>query len=360
MTLNAHTAKRKPTSPLPINDTTTNNPMSKLIRDPEHHTGQLRLGVFYDGGWFSGLWRYLAGNSHWRSAPTFIGVHDVIRWFLHLQGHPLDAVTLDCAHYVLGRPEPGKGGAGEHWDRVLDRYGIVRHDALVVDGREKNADALLKQVTYQHATDRALDAVALITGDNDLLPLVHRLTRDGLTVVVPSLPEIRYTDHTGRRWIRTSPKLTEAATYAPDWRDLLSTAIEPDYPLSYPFTDPVPGALSKPAADGYRYGTVNRWHPYENYAFIIDRGGVQWHVNRNALPDTTILLDLAQPVRFTAAHVLQAARSTPRSAESSPTSHTAPSPDRAADPTTQCHRRVSSTHSPAVVTPARPPMERNE
>lgn len=269
------------------------------MRDRENPTGVLRFGVFIDGGWFSGLWRYLSVASPWRSAPTFLGVHDAIRWFLHLQGHPLDAVTLDCAHYVLGRIDPHEGGADKNWDRVLHRYGIVRHDALVVDGHEKNADALLQQVTYQHATERALDAVALITGDGDLLPVVNRLTRDGITVVVPSLPEIRYTDHTGLRWIRSSPRLAAAATHAPDWRDLLTTAIRPDYPLAWPFTDPVEGVIARIAADGHRYGTVNRWDPGESYAFVTDRGGVQWYVNRNSLPDNTLLLDLGQPVQFT-------------------------------------------------------------
>lgn len=279
---------------------TTNIPMSDLMRDSENRTGQIRFGVFFDGGWFSGLWRYLAESSRWHSAPTFLGVHDLIRWSLHRQGHPLDTITLDCAHYVLGRPDPGQGGgAGDFWDDVLARYGIIRHDARMVGGREKNADSLLQQVTYKHATNRELDVVALITGDGDMVPLVMRLVSHGFTVVVPTLPDIRYTHRTGHRWIRSSPRLAEAATHTPDWRDMLANAIRPDYPLAYPFTEPVPGAVSRPAADGYRYATVNRWHPDENYAFITDRGGVQWHVNRNVLPDPTLLLDLGQPVRFT-------------------------------------------------------------
>ncbi|MFG1858480.1 hypothetical protein ACGFJT_42075 [Actinomadura geliboluensis] len=77
--------------------------MSALKRDRENPTGVLRFRVFFDGGWFSDLWRHLAEACSWQSAPTFLGVHDAIRWFLHLQGHPLDAVTFDCAHDMLGR-----------------------------------------------------------------------------------------------------------------------------------------------------------------------------------------------------------------------------------------------------------------
>lgn len=267
----------------------------------DRDAASIRLGIFYDGGWFSHLWRYMEQHSHWQSSPSFAGVHDVLRWHLHrLYRCPLREVTVSCSHYVLGRPtDPGQRRATAQWDQILAYNGIVRHDARHAHGREQNADTLLAQITHAQAIAHSLDAVAVITGDSDLLPLVTRLTEAGFAVVVPSLPDTRYTDHTGRRWIRTSDKLTAAATHAPRWHDLLSTALRPDYPLSFPFIDPVPGVISKPAADGYRYGTVNRWHPDDGFGFITDRGGTRWYFDQVALSGQARPLPRWQPVRFT-------------------------------------------------------------
>ncbi|MGH3238799.1 MAG: hypothetical protein ACRDNL_00365, partial [Spirillospora sp.] len=91
----------------------------------------LRFGVFYDGRWFSGLWRYLADHSAWRAAPTFLGVHDALRWYLYREfAHPLPAIHRVCAHYMLGRPAAvGERSTPANWETVLARFGIVRHDA---------------------------------------------------------------------------------------------------------------------------------------------------------------------------------------------------------------------------------------
>ncbi|MFG1878026.1 NYN domain-containing protein [Sphaerisporangium sp. NPDC049003] len=270
---------------------------------------QLRLAVFYDGGWFIHLWGFLADHSKWRAKPAFAGIHDVMRWYLHRElGLPLTQITMDEAHYVLGRPtdsayrEADASGPfrsmSRGWDELFRNEGIVRHEVLVSDysgNREAGADVELALLVYERAIAGSLDAVVLITGDADFLPLVHRLRTLGIRVILPS----SFTEADGgNHKVRSAPLLIEAADHTPSWESLLDSGLAPEYRLRYPFIEPVKGATTKRADDGYSYGTVNKWKPGAAFGFITDTQGTSWFVERQALPPGLKSLPVGQQVRF--------------------------------------------------------------
>lgn len=146
----------------------------------------IRLGVFYDGGWFGRLWLYMATASQWKAGLALSGVHDVLRWYVHRNlGHSLASIKLDEAHYVLGRPpelsRPGADGgrwiprgSEQHWDQILQEEGVTRHDAYLSPRkdarRQVGADVTLALVTSDRAMTADLDIVVLIAPDAHMVP----------------------------------------------------------------------------------------------------------------------------------------------------------------------------------------------
>jgi cold shock CspA family protein len=177
---------------------------------------------------------------------------------------------------------------------MLKEEGIVRHDVLCAGNREIGADVELALVVHELALARCFDIAALITGDADFLPLINRLRASGIGVLIPSFTQADGALHA----VRTSPALIQAADHAPSWEHLLTCGLDPDYRLRYPFTAPVKGATSQRAADGYRYGTVNKWQDGAAFGFITDTDGVNWFVSKQALPPDLKSLSVGRQVRF--------------------------------------------------------------
>ncbi|GAA3843980.1 hypothetical protein GCM10022226_78740 [Sphaerisporangium flaviroseum] len=270
----------------------------------------LRVGIFYDGGWFIHLWEFLADNSKWMAKPSFGGLHDVMRWYLHRElALPLAQITVTEAHYVLGRPVTsdyqatngdGRSNAttSRQWDHALRTEGVIRHDVACTDpngNNEAGADVALALIAHELAMTGQIDAAVLITGDADFLPLIHHLRKLQVRVIVPS----SFTQADGaphRVW--RAPLLTDAADHAPSWESLLDAGLAPDYRLRYPFTDPVAGATSQRASDGYRYGTIHTWKPRSPYGFIRDTSGLAWFAHRDDLPRGIHSLPAGHEVRF--------------------------------------------------------------
>jgi hypothetical protein len=257
----------------------------------------VRLGVFYDGGWFAHVSGYFAHHHPWRARIALQGLHDALRWHIHsVTGVPLADCVLAEAHYVRGRSAtPSRG-----FDHVLEQAGVTRHDADFRDGAETGADVMLALEVWTRATSSPLQAVALISGDADLAPVVSRLAAHGVHVAVPAL-DVQFTGDDGDpRTLRTAPRLIGAASTAPPMGDLLAAGLAPDWPLRYPFTAPVHTA-APPAApsSGRRRGTVTRWAPGETSGFITEAGtGASWFASRDDLPEGVSSFPPDTPVTF--------------------------------------------------------------
>lgn len=245
---------------------------------------EIRVGVFYDGGWWVNVADYFATVHAWRARVSFRGLHDLLRWHIAaVAGCDLDACQVAEAHYVQGR-DPGT--SWRSLDEVLDEAGVTRHDvALTAGGREKGADVALALEAWDRAAGGAVNSVALLTGDADLVPLVDRLRGRGVLVTVPAV-DVTFRDPRGGtgRELRTAPGLRAAAASSPPLETLLRDALADTWPLRYPFTAPA-AVPRKPPAGRHHRGTITRWKPGEQWGFALDGQGRTWFVSRDQLPD---------------------------------------------------------------------------
>lgn len=142
----------------------------------------------------------------------------------------------------------------------------------------------------------------MLSGDHAFAPVIKQIQEKGVDALVP---EIWETDGTGPGpdgvTISTAGALIGTARYTPSWRDLLNPALDSDYPLIYPFLEPVTegGPIPRPASDGYWRGAINQWTPGRRQGFLTDRFGRNWYIGPRALPEHTPDPELGQPVRFT-------------------------------------------------------------
>lgn len=243
----------------------------------------MRIGVFYDGGWWAHVSDYLAEVHPWRARPSLQGMADVLRW--NIARHVgLSSCTVE-QHYVRARTSTPSSS----FEDVLDKAGVRRYDVPLEGGREKGADVLFALTAYERAVIGHLDVAVLLTGDADLVPLVLTLKRRRLHVLVPQI-EVTLPDGV----LRTAPSLTITATASPKLLDLLAAGLEPDYTGVYPFVEPV-GSGQAAAADEPR-GSITRWQGTSG--FITDSRGGSWFVSRDSLPEGMHSLPVGTRVTF--------------------------------------------------------------
>ncbi|MEW9530576.1 NYN domain-containing protein [Microbispora sp. NPDC049125] len=252
----------------------------------------VKVGIFYDGGWWTVLSDYLAETHQWRARPTFGGLADVMAW--HLERSGLGEVEVAEQHYVRGR---FGSTSSRSFDIVLQESGVQRHDAPTPEnGAEKGADVLFALNAFDRATAAPLDAVVLQTGDADFIPLAQILRGRGRYVIVPSVAV-----RDGGVDLNTAPRLKAAADSAPDLIGLLAAALkrEAGYAGVYPFVEPVattPPVL--PPSGDYLTGAITRWREGEPYGFITSSTGGSFFVSRDVLPPGKTRLPEGTRVQF--------------------------------------------------------------
>jgi NYN domain len=252
-----------------------------------------RIGVFYDGTWFSYVSDFYA-TTHRRAARiTLGGLHDSLRWYVHCAtGIDPDECEVVEAHYVRGR----SATPSTVFDTVLSNAGVTRHDVELHGGKEKGVDIYLALEVWERATATPLECVALITGDADFTPLVTRLVNRGVRVIVPVID----TGDRGGPALHTAAQLREATADAPTFDELFAPSDLDDYPLRFPFVRSA-GITRTPSTTPDRrwQGIVTGWRPGQTHGFITDSAGRSWFASRDELPDGYEELPINTPVSFT-------------------------------------------------------------
>ncbi len=155
-----------------------------------------RIGVFYDGGFFSHVSNYYCYEHQRKSRLSISGLHEFIR----------DAVAgaesvdkrycqIVDSHYFRGRLSATEARnrqvlmAERQWDDVLMRAGIVTHYLPVGqrDGRiigEKGIDVWFALEAFELAIYKRFDVSVLIACDGDFIPLVRKLNTLGTRVML--------------------------------------------------------------------------------------------------------------------------------------------------------------------------------
>lgn len=261
----------------------------------DHRKPTQKLGIFYDGGWYTHVSDYYEYVHPLRTRPSLHGLRDAMRWHHHITtGQPFTKIEATEAHYVRGRPAGRDSPTG--FERALHATGVIRHDVQLRPGQEKGADVELALQLVERALVAALDVVVLVSGDADLVPAVTRLTGKNVHVIVPYI-SVAWTDGGVPRSLSTARNLAAAATEAPALDCVLVEAMDDSgYPGVFPFVD-------RPATDTGKYGAVHtgrvtRWRDGEPYAFLVDTHGQSWWMSKDSLLGNTAEIDVNTWVRF--------------------------------------------------------------
>ncbi|MEW8979952.1 MAG: NYN domain-containing protein [Symbiobacterium sp.] len=206
-----------------------------------------RIGVFYDGNYFSHVSNYYAYHHPRRARISLSGLHDFIRDRVAAsEGCDVKYCHIVDAHYFRGRQraqemEPQRLVNERVFEDVLIKEGVVTHFLPLAPGGEKGIDVWLALEAFELAIYKRFDVVVLIAGDGDFVPLVRKLNTMGTRVMLLAW-DFQYVDQNGHeRETRASQSLIDEATYP-----LMMHQIIDDRSLR---TDPKINALFLPPGD---------------------------------------------------------------------------------------------------------------
>ena len=186
----------------------------------------VRIGVFYDGYYFSHVSNYYFYHHERRSRISLTGLHAFVRdEIADREGSETRYCQIVESHYFRGRL--GAADAAERdillkerqFEDVLVREGVVPHyiplqlDAEGTPRREKGIDVWFALEAYEAALIKKLDVVVLVASDSDYVPLVRKLNTLGTRVMVLGW-DFRFSgqDHEPRE-TRTSQALLNEVSY---------------------------------------------------------------------------------------------------------------------------------------------------
>ena len=216
-----------------------------------------RIGVFYDGNFFSHVSNYYLYHHQRRARINITGLHDFIRkQVATLEGIDERYCQLVDAHYFRGRFWAREAQSrnqlyGERlFDDVLLREGVTTHYLPISAEKETGIDVWFALEAFEQAIHKRFNVCALIAADGDYVPLVRKLNSVGARVMVLGW-DFKYIDGQGEeRETRTSQWLLAEVTYPLRMNDLIEDRISSDDPiidgLFVPRKDP---ALTSAEAD---------------------------------------------------------------------------------------------------------------
>ncbi|MBV6404820.1 MAG: NYN domain-containing protein [Flavobacteriales bacterium] len=201
----------------------------------------LKLGVFYDGGYFTHVSNYY-NYAHPHHRRIHIGgLHDYIR---HLVGeregvHPNLCHIID-AHFFRGRfsardanEKPNQLFYDRVFEDVLMYNGVQTHYLPVKDlmgrKREKGIDVLMALEVFELCMYKRYDVVVLIASDGDHVPLVRKLHALGSrTMLLGWDYEITDPESGDVQVTKTSTDLWNEVSYPMPMHDLIDEGLRAD------------------------------------------------------------------------------------------------------------------------------------
>ena len=221
-----------------------------------------RIGVFYDGNYFSHVSNYYNYEHERQSRLSISGLHDFIRQKVAENENVDDRFcqVID-AHYFRGRLsshdayERNRLLAERSFDDILMYEGVVTHylPLRYRDGHieEKGIDVWLALEAYELALYKKFDVVTLIAGDGDYVPLVRKLITLGIRVMVLGW-DFEYTDDRNGRQRKTvaSVELMREATYPITMHEIIDNKMNREAPMVEKLF--IPGRRN--SSNGYHQG----------------------------------------------------------------------------------------------------------
>ncbi len=185
----------------------------------------VRIGIFYDGNYFSHVSNYYNYEHERKSRLSVSGIHEFIRHQVaQLENTDIRYCQIVDSHYFRGRlssyeaNEQNKLLSERMFEDILMNEGVVTHYMPLksVDGRreEKGIDVWLALEAYELTIFKHFNLVVLIASDSDYIPLVRKLNSLGTRVMLLGW-DFEYTDErTGKiKKTTTSLNLLQEVSY---------------------------------------------------------------------------------------------------------------------------------------------------
>lgn len=180
----------------------------------------LRIGVFYDGGFFHHISNYYRYSHPRRQRISVPGLHEFIR----VHAAECEGVDPSCAHIVEAHFFRGRFSAQQTlardklyterlFDDVLMNENVTTHYRAIQGNSETGVDVWLSLEALDIAMRGRIDLAVLVAGDSDFVPLVTKLNSLGVRVMLLGW-NFDYTDDTGAyHQTTTSIRLLGEVTY---------------------------------------------------------------------------------------------------------------------------------------------------
>jgi len=196
----------------------------------------IRIGVFYDGGYFARVSNFYRFHDPRRSRLSIMGLHDYVRQALHeFENVDKRYCQIVDAHYFRGRfsaydasRKPNQLFNDRAFDDALMYANVTTHYMPMTHGKngrtfisEKGIDVWFALECYEQAVLKQYNVVVLVTGDRDHLPLLRKLNALGTRVMLLYW-DVEFQEGLEDRPIRTSAALVNESTYAVNMVNVLN------------------------------------------------------------------------------------------------------------------------------------------
>lgn len=199
----------------------------------------LKVGVFYDGSYFTHVSNYYNYVHDHRRRLHIGGLHDFVKHMVaEREGTKPNLCHIIDAHFFRGRftaREANEKPNQLYYDRVFDdvlMYNNVQTHYLPVKDqqgrkREKGVDVLMALETYELCMLKRYDIVALVASDGDHVPLVRKLHALGCKTMLLGW-DFEFVDQESgeTQTTRTSSDLWNEVSYPMPMHDLIDEGLE--------------------------------------------------------------------------------------------------------------------------------------
>lgn len=204
-------------------------------------THAVKVGVFYDGSYYTHVSNYYNYVHPHRRRIHIGGLHDFVRHMVaeREETRPNLCHIID-AHFFRGRfnaREANEKPNQLYYDRVFDdvlMYNNVQTHYLPLKDmmgrkKEKGIDVLMALETYELCMLKRYDVVVLVASDGDHVPLVRKLHALGCKTMLLGW-DFEFTDaETGeQQYTRTSTDLWNEVSYPLQMHDLIEEGLKDD------------------------------------------------------------------------------------------------------------------------------------
>ncbi len=199
-----------------------------------------RIGVFYDGGYFSKISNHYLYEHQKKKQLSILGLHDYIERFVAEKFELNRRFTkISSSHFFRGRlgADDARTEQKLFVERVLDEelmvaniqthYMPLKRMMISKTGsikyKEKGVDVWLALEVFEQASRNAFDVCVLVVCDGDYIPLVHKLNTLGKPVIVLYW-EFDYEDRGAAKVeVRANGWLMREATFAVPMHEAVET-----------------------------------------------------------------------------------------------------------------------------------------